>query len=133
MAKYVRVQNNEVVECMDYIPENSVGDWREAIEIEPILTIGRQIKGPHSFNILTNPVQITWSIIDVDVLFRKHMLMEELNLTSFNLVQAELIKEFDGQYSDFALVQQEINIYRTKRQEIIDLQTHEQIDLYLGI
>jgi hypothetical protein len=49
------------------------------------------------------------------------------------LVQAELIKEFDGQYSDFALVQQEINIYRTKRQEIIDLQTHEQIDLYLGI
>lgn len=130
MSKHIRVENGQVVECVDVIPNGSTGDWREAIEIPPTLIPGRQIMGAHSFDLTKNPAEIVWSVIDLNVAERKSGLLNNLNAVSYTLVHDELIKEFNGQDSDFNLVQAAINIYRQKRAEIFSLQTHEEIDTF---
>lgn len=131
MSKHIRVENNEVVECLDYLPENAVGDWRDAVEIEPTLIDGRQIRGAHSFDLTKTPVEIVWSVIDLTIEDRKQMLIANLDRDSYEIVHDELVKEFDGQSSDFALVQLAIGVYRTKRAEIISLSTHKDIDDFI--
>lgn len=131
MSKHIRVENNEVVECLDYLPENATGDWRIAVEIEPTLVAGRQITGAHTFDLTKDPVEIVWSIIDLSTDDRKTGLLQQLNADSYQLVSAELLKEFNGQDSDFVFVQQAIQAYRTKRNQINLLSTHEEIDAFI--
>lgn len=131
MSKHIRVENNEVVECLDYLPNNASGDWRIAIEIQPSLITGRQIIGSHSFDLTKNPVEILWSVIDLSVQDRKDSLLQQLNQESYQIVQEELVKEFEGQNSDFALVQAAITAYRNKRTEINNLSTHDDIDAFI--
>ncbi len=64
MPKHIQIVNNEVVQCLDYLPENATGDWRIAVEIEPNLIPGRQIIGSHSFDLSKIPVEINWSVLD---------------------------------------------------------------------
>jgi hypothetical protein len=132
MPKHIRVENDEVVECLDYLPENATGDWRDAIEIEPTLIAGRQITGAHSFDLTKTPVEIVWSVIDLTIEDRKSMLLQQLNSDSYEIVHDELIKEFQGESSDFALVQGAISAYRSKRTEIENLTTHEEIDAFIS-
>lgn len=131
MPKHIRVENNEVVECLDYLPNNASGDWRIAIEIEPSLIIGRQIRGSHTFDLTKNPVEILWSVIDLTVADRKDSLLQILNNESQEIVHNELIKEFEGQSSDFALVQAAIAAYRNKRSQIDALSSHDDIDVFI--
>ena len=131
MSKHIRVENNEVVECLDYLPNNASGDWRIAIEIQPSLITGRQIIGSHSFDLTKNPVEILWSVMDLSVQDRKDSLLQQLNQESYQIVQEELVKEFEGQNSDFALVQAAITAYRNKRTEINNLSTHDNIDAFI--
>lgn len=131
MSKHIRVENNEVVECLDYLPANATGDWRDAIEIEPTLIVGRQIRGAHFFDLTKTPVEIVWSVIDLTIEDRKSMLLQQLNSDSYEIVHDELIKEFQGESSDFALVQGAISAYRSKRLEIENLTTHEEIDAFI--
>jgi hypothetical protein len=131
MSKHIRVENNEVVECLDYLPNNANGDWRIAIEIQPSLITGRQIIGSHSFDLTKNPVEIIWSVIDLSVQDRKDSLLQQLNQESYQIVQEELVKEFEGQNSDFTLVQAAITAYRNKRTEINNLSTHDNIDAFI--
>ena len=133
MSKHIRVENNQVVECLDYLPENASGDWRTAIEIEPTIIPGRQIIGSHSFDITKDPVEILWSVIDLDIDDRKSQILASLNQKSYEIVHDELIKEFEGKSSDFLLVQTAITIYRQKRDEIIALTTHEEIDAFIAV
>jgi len=131
MSKHIRVENNEVVECLDYLPENATGDWRIAVEIQPTLVPSRQIIGSHSFDLTKDPVEIVWSVIDLTVDDRKNSLLQQLNVDSYQLVSAELLKEFNGEDSNFAFVQQAIQVYRTKRGQINSLTTHEEIDAFI--
>jgi hypothetical protein len=131
MSKHIRVENDVVVECLDYLPANPTGDWRIAVEIEPSLIAGRQIRGSHTFDLTKNPVEIVWSVIDLSVADRKESLLQNLNQTSYEIVHGELIKEFEGQNSEFSLVQAAITAYRMKRAEIISLSTHEEIDAFI--
>jgi hypothetical protein len=132
MSKHIRVENDQVVECLDYLPENYVGDWRVAIEIEPVLVVGRQIIGSHSFDLTKNPAEILWSDIDLSVEDRKDQILGSLNQESYHIVHAELIKEFQGNNSDFVFVQSAISVYRQKRAEILALSSHNQIDLFIA-
>lgn len=132
MSKHIRVENNEVVECLDYLPENPVGDWRVAIDIEPVLVAGRQIIGSHYFDLAKDPVEILWSVIDLSVEDRKHQILSNLNQKSYEIVQHELVKEFEGNSSDFTLVQSAISVYRQKRTEILSLSSHDQIDIFVA-
>jgi hypothetical protein len=131
MAKYVKVENNEVIQCLHYLPENAVGDWREAIEIEPSLIPTRQIRGFHSFDLTKTPVEIIWSVINLTVDERKNTLLGELDQKSYETVQKELVKEFEGQSSNFEFVQQAIFLYRNKRNNLLSFTTHEEIDTFL--
>ena len=131
MPKHIRVENNEVVECLDYLPTNASGDWRIAIEIQPSLITGRQIIGSHSFDLTKNPVEILWSVIDLGIQDRKDSLLQQLNQESYKIVQEELIKEFEGQSSNFTFVQVAITAYRNKRAQIEALSTHDEIDTFI--
>lgn len=131
MSKHIRVEDGIVVECLDYLPANPTGDWRIAIEIEPSLITGRQIRGSHTFDLTKNPVEIVWSVIDLSVGDRKESLLENLNQTSYEIVHGELIKEFDGQNSEFMLVQAAITAYRIKRAEIMALSSHDELDAFI--
>jgi hypothetical protein len=131
MSKHIRVENNEVVQCLDYLPENATGDWRIAVEIQPTLVPSRQIIGSHTFDLTKDPVEIVWSIIDLSIDDRKSSLLQQLNSDSYQLVSAELLKEFNGQDSNFVFVQQAIQAYRTKRSQINSLTTHEEIDAFI--
>lgn len=132
MSKHIRVENNQVVECLDYLPENAVGDWRVAVEIQPIFISGRQMIGSHTFDLTKNPVEIVWSVLDIDVEDRKSQIMAILNQKSYEIVHEELMKEFEGVSSDFYLVQSAIEVYRQKRNEILLLSSHDQIDSYIA-
>lgn len=131
MSKHIRVENNQVVQCLDYLPENATGDWRIAIEVEPSLIEGRQIRGSHTFDLTKSPVEIVWSVIDLTVDDRKQDLLQRLNSESYEIVHGELIKEFEGQDSEFTLVQAAISAYRAKRTEILALSTHDEIDAFI--
>ena len=133
MSKHVRGENKQVVECLDYLPDNASGDWRTAIEIEPTIIPGRQIIGSHSFDITKDPVEILWSVIDLDIDDRKSQILASLNQKSYEIVHDELIKEFEGKSSGFLLVQTAITVYRQKRDEIIALTTHEEIDAFIAV
>lgn len=130
MSKYVRIENGEVIECLDYLPVNSIGDWREAVDIYPAIVSGRQIINSHYFDVNKSPVEIIWQAIDITVDDRKNILLGQLNQQSYQIVHSELIKEFEGHDSDFTLVQSAINVYRLKRTEILGLSSHDQIDAF---
>lgn len=132
MPKHIQVVNNEVVQCLDYLPENATGDWRIAVEIKPNFIGGRQILGAHSFDLSKVPVEINWSVIDLTIDDRKSMLNQKLNQESYEIVHNELIKEFNGQNSNFSFVQTAITLYRIKRDEINALDTHEAIDAFIA-
>lgn len=131
MSKHIRVENNEVVQCLDYLPENAIGDWRLAIEIEPTLIPGRQIRGSHSFDLSKTPVEIVWSVVDIPIQDRKDSLIATINDQHYKLAYAELTKEFKGLTSDINLVQSLIMAYRNKRTEIEGLLTHDDIDQFV--
>jgi hypothetical protein len=132
MPTYVRVENELVVECLEYLPEGASGDWRQAVNIDPVLVPNRQIIGSHHFDLSKNPVEILWSIIDLSVEERKAEILAQLNQKSFNIVYEELIKEFSNQLSNLAYVQSAIDIYREKKAEIESLQTHEDVDAFIA-
>ena len=132
MSKHIRVENNEVVECLDYLPENATGDWRIAVEIQPTLIAERQIIGSHTFDLSKNPVEIRWAVIDLTIDDRKNNLLQQLNQKSYQIVSDELLKEFSGQDSNFSFVQAAIQTYREKRTEINSLTTHEEIDVFMS-
>ena len=131
MATHVRIENNEVVECLGYLP-NRPGDWREAIDIEPTLNPTRQIRGSHTFDISKNPVEIVWGVIDLSPEDRRMTIRNKLIAELKIKVREEMDKEFtDGDVANMTLVNSLMEQIRSKNQEIDALVTHEQIDEYM--
>lgn len=131
MATHVRIENNEVVECLGYFP-NRPGDWREAIDIEPVLNPVRQIRGSHTFDISKNPVEIVWGVIDLSPEDRKMTIQNKLLSELKMKVRQEMDNEFtSGGFANMTLVNSLIEQIRSKKQEIDALVTHEQIDEYM--
>ena len=133
MPKYVRIENDNVIECLDYIPENPQGDWREAIDVIPNIIPFKQIQGPHTFDISKTPVEIVWSVIDLSLDERKqtifNMIVDPIQL----LLNKELNKNLSdpNQNIDFKIVENLINQVRNKKFEIEAIQTHEEMDQYI--
>jgi|688.fasta_scaffold00120_116 hypothetical protein len=135
MQKYVRVENDQVVECLDYLP-GTPGDWREAIDITPTLIPLKQICGPHHFDISKNPVEIVWSVIDLNEQERKETLMNILVSPLTFKMQQEMQKEFnnslEGIGMDVDFVRSLTEQVRAIKTEIAALTTHEEIDAYIA-
>ena len=133
MPKYVRVENDQVIECLDYLPPNHQGDWREAIDIVPTLIAFKQIQGPHTFDITKSPVEIVWSVIDLTLNERKETIVQYVT----GDLQGELNRELSKDLADpneninFQLVESLVNQIRSKKFEIDAIQTHEEMDQYI--
>jgi hypothetical protein len=133
MPKYVRVENDQVIECLDYLPENAQGDWREAIDIIPSLIAFKQIQGPHTFDISKTPVEIVWSVIDLNLNERKETIINTVTSSLQNELNKQLNKNLSdpNQNINFQLIESLVNQIRSKKFEIDAIQTHEEMDQYI--
>jgi hypothetical protein len=133
MSKYVRVENDQVVECLDYLPANHQGDWREAVDVIPSLIPFKQIQGPHSFDISKTPVEIVWSVIELTLDERKQTIFNMTTADLQNQIEKQLNKDLSNpsENINFQLVESLVNQIRSKKFEIDAIQTHEEMDQYI--
>jgi hypothetical protein len=136
MSNYwVRVENNTVVECLGYNPQRE-GDWREAIDVPPVITANRQITDGHWFDLSKTPVEIRWNVKDVSVEDRRQQILQHCISPLLQEVQEEIGKEQNCSNCDpnagccTSTVTEKLNAVKTKRAEILALSTHEEIDEY---
>lgn len=133
MKKYVRIENNSVVECLEYLPERE-GDWREAIEIAPPLVAFKQIYGSHYFDISKNPVEIIWPVIDLTFEQRKEMLMHN----QINFIQCAIEKEMQKEFlpnsdeTNLEILSTLFNKLRLKKIEINLITSDTELDEYVA-
>ena len=133
MPKHVRDVNGQVIECLDSLPERP-GDWREAIEVAPTLVQFRQIYGSHHFDTTKNPVEIVWSVIDLNEQERKETLMNMRTGQLQMQIQQEMQKEFapNEEQTNLAVVGALMEQLRAIKAEIAALTTHKDIDAYIA-
>lgn len=138
MSNYwVRVENGSVVECLGYDPQKA-GDWREAIDVPPVLVENRQITDGHWFDLTKTPVEIRWNVKDVSVEDRRQQIFNNCISPLLQEVQEEIEKEQNCSNCDLnsgcctSTVTEKLNTVKTKRAEILALSTHEEIDGYIA-
>ena len=73
MTHFVQILNGEVKQVWDTAPSEGVGNngWKNAVEVRPTITVGRQGYTAHRFDITTDPVQIIWDTYEISVADRK--------------------------------------------------------------
>jgi hypothetical protein len=69
MSLYVRVVNNQVVDCWDTPPAEGVGNngWMNAVENRPSIVANRQGYTAHTFDLTTDPVGINYGTFNIAV------------------------------------------------------------------
>jgi len=133
---WVRVENNQVVECLTYNP-NKEGDWREAIDVIPSIIEGKQIISGHYFDVSKTPVEIIWNIHDLTVEERKETLLQKLISQNLQIVSQEIEKELNCSCSNsesccLDTLTSNIQIIRQNKATINSLNTHQEIDDYIN-
>ena len=137
MANYwVRVENGEVVECLNHNP-NREGDWREAVDVPANPIPNRQIVEGHHFDITKTPVEVVWGVKDLSVDDRKETLLLEITQAERQAIRQEVEKEMTCSCSSDAeccidTLTQSIASLRQKREQIVALTTHEEVDQYMS-
>jgi hypothetical protein len=73
MTHFVQILNGEVKQVWDTAPSEGVGNngWKNAVEVRPTITSGRQGYTAHRFDLTVDPVQIIWDTYDISVADRK--------------------------------------------------------------
>jgi hypothetical protein len=134
---WIRVENDQVKDVWDYRPTTGpkadLPGWREAVEVFPDLTDGREIITTHSFDLTVTPAQINWAKRDLTVDERKGALKAEAKRTFQEVVDAELAKELDDDPAttyDAAAVTAAQTTYQAAVTAIDALTTHEDVDSY---
>jgi hypothetical protein len=133
MPKHIRVENNEVVECVDLMNElPPTGDWRIAIDVDPQVIPNRQIRGSHLFDLSKTPAEIIWEVIDLTIDERKKQLLMNLEgdtkVSIYEYIGTEDYDEIEA--SEFIV--QKLLLKQQNKAIINNLQTHEQIDDYIA-
>lgn len=129
---HIRVEDGVVKQCVEQLPTDPQGDWREVIDVPPILIAGRQIAGNHSFDLTKTPAEIIWGIVDIPVENRKQELYENYSTLSQQILNEELSKEFRKIpiNHDQSVIDAELLKWRALRVEILALETHEEIEAF---
>ena len=127
---HIRVEDGVVKQCVEELPTDPQGDWREVVDIPPVLIAGRQIAGNHSFDLTKTPAEIIWGIVDIPVEDRKQELYENYSTLSQQILNEELSKEFRKIpiNHDQSVIDAELLKWRALRVEILVLETHEEIE-----
>ena len=129
---HIRVEDGVVKQCVEELPTDPQGDWREVVDITPVLIAGRQIAENHSFDLTKTPAEIIWEIIDISVEDRKQSVYENYSSISQQIVNAEMFKEFKQIpiNHDESVINTELLKWRALRVEILALETHEEIEAF---
>ena len=129
---HIRVEDGVVKQCVEQLPTDPQGDWREVIDVPPVLIAGRQIADNHSFDLTKTPAEIIWGIVDIPVEDRKQSLYQNYSTLSQQILNEELSKEFRKipiNY-DQSVIDAELLKWRALRVEILALETHEEIEAF---
>jgi hypothetical protein len=132
---WVRVENNAVVECLDYNPQRE-GDWREAVHAPINLIPNRQVLDGHWFDTSKTPVEIVWNVKDVTVEDRRQSVFQNLTSSLTQSLDEEFQKEKICYCSDHTgcctdTIREKLDMIKQKRDEILALSTHDEIDQYM--
>ena len=127
---HIRVEDGVVKQCVEELPTDPQGDWREVVNIPPVLISGRQIVGNHSFDLTKTPAEIIWGIIDISVEDRKQSVYQNYSTISQQIVNGEMFKEFEQIpiNHDQSVIDAELLKWRALRVEILALETFEEIE-----
>jgi hypothetical protein len=132
---WVRVENNKVVECLSYLPERE-GDWRQAIDVAPVLISNRQIADGHWFDLTKTPVEVRWDVKDISIEDRKQQLFSNCIFPIMQEVHNQLVEEQNCNNCDLDsgccidVVVEKLNEIKQKRAEIFALSSHDELDAY---
>ena len=129
---HIRVEDGVVKQCVEQLPTDPQGDWREVIDILPVLIAGRQIAENHSFDLTKTPAEIIWEIIDIPVEDRKQAVYKTYSTISQQIINGEMAKEFRKIpiNHDESVINTELLKWRALRVEILALETHEEIETF---
>jgi len=134
MSLYVQVINNQMAQCIDTTPPAPIGQdgWKNAIEIRPTPVPYRQgLNGP-VYDCSKDPVEIVWTVYDLDIQTRKSSQLGQ-NQGQFNQAVAKQValetnSNPDDHY-DPAIVAAAQARYENLRTQINAASTQEQLDV----
>lgn len=128
---FVKIVNNEVVQCWDTQPPAGESGWKSAIEVRPALIPNRQIHTTHHFDISKDPVEIVWGIQDISPEDRKSSMRSQASIAFQQVVNEEMRKQVDEfpetQYDATAVDAARV-LFESKVLAINACTTHEELD-----
>ena len=133
--KKIRIENNSVVECMnaDEVPEGAmnIGDWHDAVEIQPELVVGKQITDGHWFDLTKTPVEILWNVKDLSVEDRKQPLLYAID-QKYKQELTDVVDTADDPAESTQAFLQALTNKQADKAVVTALTTHQQIDDYIA-
>ena len=133
--KKIRIENNSVVECMnaDEVPEGAmnIGDWHDAVEIQPELVAGKQITDGHWFDLTKTPVEILWNVKDLSVEDRKQPLLYAID-QKYKQELTDVVDTADDPAESTQAFLQALTDKQADKAVVTALTTHQQIDDYIA-
>lgn len=128
---YVKIVNNEVVQCWDTQPPSDEAGWKSAIEVRPAIIDKRQCYIGHTFDITKDPVEIVYGVEDISVDSRKSSYKDIAKANFQRVVEKEIQKQTDNypetQY-DAAVVEAARQAFEERFAQIDAATTHDELD-----
>ena len=127
MTHFVQILNGEVKQVWDTAPSEGVGNngWKNAVEVRPAITAGRQGYTAHRYDLNTNPVQIIWDTYDISVADRKSGMSSNAGF-EFQQVVNQQARNPATYYA--AAIETARQSMITKQAAIYACTTHDQLD-----
>ena len=127
MTHFVQILNGEVKQVWDTAPSEGVGNngWKNAVEVRPAITTGRQGYTAHRFDLTTDPVQIIWDTYEISVADRKGSMNSNAGF-EFTMVVNQQARN-PATY-DAAAIETARQAMITKQAAIDACTTHDQLD-----
>ena len=101
---WIQVKGGQVRQVWDSEPpaekRTEEGGWREAVEVKPDITDGREIITTHTFNLDATPAEIVWSKRELTVDERKGSLRGAAQSQFAEAVEAEKRNELSDDASE---------------------------------
>ena len=134
MSLYVQVIDNKMAQCIDTTPPVPIGQdgWKNAIEICPTPVPYRQgLNGP-VYDCSKDPVEIVWTVYDLDIPARKISQLDENKFQFNNVVSQQVALEHNinpDDHYDPAIVATAQARYEDLRTQIKAATTQEELDV----
>jgi hypothetical protein len=117
----------------DEVPEGAmnIGDWHDAVEIQPELVVGKQITDGHWFDLTKTPVEILWNVKDLSVEDRKQPLLYAID-QKYKQELTDVVNTADDPAESTQAFLQALTDKQADKAVVTALTTHQQIDDYIA-